>query len=591
MKELAKKWAAAGHAVFPLKGKRPLVKWKDDANCHTDYNAEDWAVRCDKLTVIDHDSGKSDYNSGWLPPCKGHTQKTNNGTHEIFAYDPNVKRTSNPCGSTGIDIKTGNGSYIKIYGEPPVELVQLPPVVKELLDTKTATVQKLLRSISSDCPRERWLPCVTAIKGLLQGTHSRGLEVAWAWSKHADGLRFNGSEGRQEFVERYRGLALWAPNDCLRVLGGVEGAGTWELETYANVTTGDAEWILEEFLPKGEITTLTGEPGVGKTRAALYIAIMNALGKDMPCFKGVQAKTKGRVLFWGPENDDRTVIAPIIHYMGAGDVVSRIKGEGFNMGNQACKDQLYSWMRSKMFDIVIIDPLYDFARSVEDANSLVDITECMEQLNSVAQETGVSVIGIMHTPKGAKARDLSDRTHGSQGWAAKPRMRLLMQQTNGTLRHDTVANPSDISLILKQKNSKGLLSDGLAFVVEPKRDPNQPHLTKSIGIARCVTHIEGRPSDLEKKYLQPAEQNEDEYANWDDLKEMILEHADRKDIEVDGRHLKGMFAVLDADIVVRYAKEKYNWKKYRLKTDGCYHKIHSLRLDHGVYYGVRLEDG
>lgn len=590
MKALAKKWEAAGHVVFPLKGKRPLVKWKDNAKCNTKYDAQDWAVRCDKLTVIDHDSGKKEYNKGWLPEAVGHTQPTNNGRHEIFAYSPTVKRTSNPCGSTGIDIKTGNGSYIKIYGEPPVELAPLSEEMEALLHEKTADVQRMLLSISPDTGREIWLPIITAIRGLCG---MRGVHVAYAWSKSSAGKNHQGAESRNDFVARYKGLAIWDAASCRKILGGgLPTEQRWGLETYENVETGDAQWILEEFLPKGEITTLTGEPGVGKTRAALYIAVMNALKLDMPCFTGKQAKTGGKVLFWGPENDDKTVTAPIIKYMNAAHLVQRVTGAGFNLGDDRCKDALYSWMRSKLFDIIIIDPLYDFARRVDNDNSLVGITECMEQLNSVAQETGVSVIGIMHTPKGAKARDINDRTHGSQGWAAKPRMRLLMQQSNGHFTHSTVENPKDISIIIKQKNSKGRVSDGLAFIVEPKRDPNQPHLTKSIGVSRCVATIEGRPSEIEEKYLRPIQESEDEVAIWDDVKEKILAHEDRQDIEVNGRRLKGLFACVDINIITRYMAAVTNgkWKpKSRLVNGGHFYGIHTITTEHGAYAGVRIE--
>ena len=591
MKQWAKQWLEAGHPVIPIAegSKRPMIKWGTQLVTDVDkYKTNKWAIRCDKVTVIDCDKYKSGYTTGWIPQLL-----TNNligtkggGTHAFYAYHPEIKRAADPNNSVGVDIKTGKGSYVVIYGPPPTKLHAPPQELVDCLSGKTANVRKLLSRIDPDTSRDKWLPIVTAVKGMLG---ERGLYPAYYWSRFSTGDNHAGQENFNEFSARYAGLAKWEQADCLKILGGEGEAPKWELESYDEVETGDAEWILEEFLPKGEITTLTGEPGVGKTRAALYIAAMNALGKDMPCFTGSQAKTRGKVLFWGPENDDRTVVAPIIKYMGAGKVIQRIKGEGFNLGSAICKDKLYQWMRSGIFDIIIIDPLYDFARSVDNDNSLVGITECMEQLNSVAQETGVSVIGIMHTPKGAKARDINDRTHGSQGWAAKPRMRLLMQQTNGALRHDTVANPEDMSLIIKQKNSKGRISDGLAFVVEPKTDPAQPHLSKSIGVSRCVMTVEGRPSDLEKKYLQPKEKDEDEFAVWDDLKEQILNHKDRKDIEVNKQHIKGLFAVIDADILARYAQEVYKWKKYKLKQEGYVHKIHSIKLDYGVYYGVRLE--
>ena len=41
-------------------------------------------------------------------------------------------------GARGVDIKTGSGSYIKIYGPPPRALVALPASLKSVLSKKAA---------------------------------------------------------------------------------------------------------------------------------------------------------------------------------------------------------------------------------------------------------------------------------------------------------------------------------------------------------------------------------------------------------------------------------------------------------------------
>ena len=242
MKSWAIEWEKAGHVVFPLRagGKQPRVKWGDDSLCHTDYRAGDWAVRCDKLTVIDYDKGKKDYDEGWLPPHggAGHEQATKNGVHRIFSYEDEVKRTADPAGARGVDIKTGSGSYIKIYGPPPSTLVALPASLKSVLSKKAARCNKLLRALSPDCARDKWLPVITAVRGLLG---KDGLDVAYHWSKYSSGTNHQGEENYAEFVGRYMGLANWSQDDCWRILGGDFNLPTWTLKTYEDVEIKDAK--------------------------------------------------------------------------------------------------------------------------------------------------------------------------------------------------------------------------------------------------------------------------------------------------------------------------------------------------------------
>ncbi len=585
MKKWAVEWEKAGHVVFPLRagGKQPRVKWRDDSLCHTDYRAEDWAVRCDKITVIDYDKGKKDYDEGWIPAHggAGHEQATKNGVHRIFSYEDEVKRTADPAGARGVDIKTGSGSYIKIYGPPPRALVALPASLKSVLSKKAARCNKLLRALSPDCARDKWLPIVTAIRGVLG---KDGLAVAYAWSRYSAGTNHQGHEEYNEFVGRYEGLANWGTDECWRLLGGDFNLPTWTLKTYEDVEIKDAKWILEDVLPVGELTLLTGEPGVGKTRAALTIAVTQALGKRLSCYPKEQEPSGKPVLFWGPENDDSTVVAPIVRHFGADKLVYRPAGTGFSMGNPRCVEQLQSWMRSGDISMVILDPLYDMARGVKNDHSLIDITERLEGLNKVAQETGVSIIGIMHTPKGARSRSLLERTSGSLGWIAKARMALIMQRTNGTYRSDGGNDEQgSVSILLKQKNSKGNFNGGLFFTIEPTHVGT---LSRRVGISRCIGYEDGLPQDLDEKYVgekvDKTSADETTALAFGDMKQKLEE-----DGELVADNNGTIYYALERTVAAEYMQEAHKIKVWKLDKEGVSYGLHKFKTK-GIYYiGVK----
>lgn len=213
--KLAKAWHNAGHIVFPLKGKKPLVKWGElyDSKKHPD--ADGYAVRCDKLLVLDMDFYKEGFNVSPLVhdiASFATTLTPSGGAHAFFHYVEGIKSSQNPRGTVGVDIKTGPRAYVRIYGTPPPLMTLDHGIVDKLVSPETVEIvsesdtkyeiKPYLDKIDADCDMGTWLCVLNAIKNL---TGDKAL--AWGWSSSSRGEAYTVAS-RAEFNLRYKSLKV-----------------------------------------------------------------------------------------------------------------------------------------------------------------------------------------------------------------------------------------------------------------------------------------------------------------------------------------------------------------------------------------------
>jgi hypothetical protein len=119
--EIALAQAEMGRRVFPVSGKRPLVRWTAEATTKTRRLISWWHAWPDAgvgwaippgLVVVDIDHPELFFASALtLPPAPG--QLTTRGIHLLYSVDPSVEVKQGPI--PGGDLKIGGKGYVKIY--------------------------------------------------------------------------------------------------------------------------------------------------------------------------------------------------------------------------------------------------------------------------------------------------------------------------------------------------------------------------------------------------------------------------------------------------------------------------------------------
>ena len=67
-----------------------------------------------------------------------------------------------------------------------------------------------------------------------------------------------------------------------------------------------ADWLFQGYIPKGQITTLASDGGIGKT--SLWVSLAAAVSSGEPSFLDHEARKPGKVLFMSTEDSVRVVL-------------------------------------------------------------------------------------------------------------------------------------------------------------------------------------------------------------------------------------------------------------------------------------------
>ena len=235
-------WQQAGHIVFPLRKKYPLVKFGSLHESVLDHpTADAYALRCDKVLVLDLDCYKKDFTTlpkfdmAWLEGYK-YTPTPSGGRHYFFAPEPDIRMKTGVQGTKGVDIRAGKGSYVVIYG-PVQELPPMPLGLFQILkeDTMQQTtwnkiesdisthfkVSMYLDKIDADCNMNTWLNVLNAVKTL-----AGDRDLAWKWSSSSNGDTYKVAN-EYSFNATWEGLdtKLFGKTRCLKYLKRLANAG------------------------------------------------------------------------------------------------------------------------------------------------------------------------------------------------------------------------------------------------------------------------------------------------------------------------------------------------------------------------------
>lgn len=174
----------------------------------------------------------------------------------------------------------------------------------------------------------------------------------------------------------------------------------------------DIDWIIDDMIPAGDLISIAGPSGVGKTRyIALLIACMLTGRTDL---MGLPAANRPvSTLYFANEEkgeDLQRRIKAAMHANGlvggkrswvrgkdAGRVRFLTQDQGMLVPNLELLDAIVDKVKKDDIELVIFDPFNTLGGEEENSASSVDqIITCFQY---IAQHTGAAVMFIHHTPK------------------------------------------------------------------------------------------------------------------------------------------------------------------------------------------------
>jgi putative DNA primase/helicase len=197
--------------------------------------------------------------------------------------------------------------------------------------------------------------------------------------------------------------------------------------TLADVRAEPVMWIWDGRIAAGKLALLVGDPGLGKSWITLDIAARVSSGNAWP--DGSQATTPANVLLLSAEDGLADTIRPRLDRLGA-DVTRVHHLAVLRAGDRERAVQLSdtSALERAIVQtgarVVIIDPISAYLGQT-DSHRDSEVRGLMAPLASVADKTGVAVLGVMHLAKSAQ-RPAIYRAVGSIAFAAAARIVLAV---------------------------------------------------------------------------------------------------------------------------------------------------------------------
>ncbi len=233
----------------------------------------------------------------------------------------------------------------------------------------------------------------------------------------------------------------------------------------SSVTMKATDWLWFNRIPRGGMTLLAGQPGVGKSQQQCDIIAHVTTGKAWP--DGTLCPTGDVILITCEDGYDRVVVPRLV---GAGADLSKVFGlklihidgktdRAFLLTEDL--DELERHLNEKVGVLLVaIDPITGFVGSGKiDSNSVTDIRGVLAPLHDMAERRNIAVHAVTHPPKGATVA--MDAFIGSQAFVAASRMAVI---TTPEIGDDE--RPTGRYLVATPRNSWGPPPSTMAYWIE-----------------------------------------------------------------------------------------------------------------------------
>jgi putative DNA primase/helicase len=193
-------------------------------------------------------------------------------------------------------------------------------------------------------------------------------------------------------------------------------------------------WLVENSIPMGEIVVIAGQPGIGKSQAAIGIAsAVTNTAKMLP--DGSTSGSTGTVLILANEDDAERTIIPRL------DAAEANKHDVHLIEGVARESDQPDWfqldkdighLESKIKElgnvkVVIIDPPSAYLGAKTDSYKESDVRRVLAPLARIAQRHDILILLVVHLNKRTEG-SAQHRIGGSTAWTAVPRAAFMAIQ-------------------------------------------------------------------------------------------------------------------------------------------------------------------
>ena len=191
--------------------------------------------------------------------------------------------------------------------------------------------------------------------------------------------------------------------------------------TLAEFAEEEVSWLVEGWLPEGQITLLAADGGTGKT--TLWCNLIAALSSGKPCLldpPGTE-RTPMRVAFFSTEDSvtkklkrqlresgaNQDNVITLDFYSGGGTALRELK-----LGSDRLRE-LIAYFRPAL---CVFDPIQGFLPHGMNMGSRNEMRECMAPLIALGEEFGTTFLVVCHTNKRMGAADRSRLADSADLW-------------------------------------------------------------------------------------------------------------------------------------------------------------------------------
>lgn len=233
----------------------------------------------------------------------------------------------------------------------------------------------------------------------------------------------------------------------------------------------EINWLWYPYIPKGGITILDGDPGIGKTYLALALVAHISTGYPLPGEIEVISKGQNlnlrppeKVLYMTAEDDPGLTLRPRLELMKANiqnilicegiQASDGITTEPLDFSTVEGMETLAALCEKHKPTLIVIDPFVAFIGRT-DINKANEVRPVMTSLNMLARRFDVAILLIRHLTKGAREKIIY-RGMGTIDLIAAARSSLLV-----ALDPD---NP-DIRIMFHQKHNLSKQGASLGYTI------------------------------------------------------------------------------------------------------------------------------
>ena len=248
----------------------------------------------------------------------------------------------------------------------------------------------------------------------------------------------------------------------------------------------EQEWLVPYWIPKGEITILAGDGGIGKT--SVWSRILSELSSGRPCFlqDGQAAPPEAaRCLFFSSEDTvsarlkkhfdlygaNEKNLFTIEHTLENRDALKRMKFDS---------EELRMLLVALRPAICVFDPIQAYLPAEMNMNSRNGIRSCMDALAVLGKNYGTSFLLVCHTNKRENSSGRNRISNSADLWDAARSVIMTGYADGKALKY-----------LSNEKNNYAPLQKTLLYTIDPEE-----------GI-----RIEGTTEKREKDFLKAEEKN------------------------------------------------------------------------------------